>query len=192
MNLLTRIYRYIIRNNRRLFYRSLSTVKISCPSGAPIFMAPVLSEGRGRIFVGAGTSFGYPEDQDFWNSYVFLNPRAKESEIRFGNHCQICNHFTAIAEGPGIEMGNGVLVGSHVAIYDTDFYEISANRRLNGTPKMGKVVIEDNVWIGDRVTILKGAHIGKNSVVAAGAVVAGKFPDDVVIGGVPARVIRSL
>jgi maltose O-acetyltransferase len=79
-----------------------------------------------------------------------------------------------------------------VNVYDTDFHEVDPERRLSGTPKMGKVVIEDNVWIGDRVTILKGSKIGKNSVVAAGAVVAGEFPANVVIGGVPARVIREI
>lgn len=57
---------------------------------------------------------------------------------------------------------------------------------------MGKVTLADNVWIGDRVTILKGTSIGENSVVAAGAVVSGEFPANVVIGGVPARVIREI
>jgi maltose O-acetyltransferase len=48
------------------------------------------------------------------------------------------------------------------------------------------------VWIGDRVLILKGSEIGEGCVVAAGAVVSGKFPPDVLIGGVPAKIIRTL
>ena len=65
-------------------------------------------------------------------------------------------------------------------------------KRCSVTQKSGKVVIADNVWIGERVTILKGTRIGENSVVAAGAVVSGEFPANVVIGGVPAKVIRNI
>ena len=182
MSLFARIIRKLTRKSSILFFRSISTAK---PEGKFCAIAPVLCEGK-------GTSFGYIEDADFWTSYVFLNPRTAESKISIGKNCQICNHFTAICEGPGIEIGDNVLVGTSVNVYDTDFHEVDPERRLSGTPKMGKVVIEDNVWIGDRVTILKGSKIGKNSVVAAGAVVAGEFPANVVIGGVPARVIREI
>lgn len=123
---------------------------------------------------------------------MFLNPRNRESSITIGKGCQICNRFSAVSEGEGIEIGDNVLVGSSVTILDSDFHEIDPEKRIGGTPKTGKVVIEDNVWIGDRVTILKGTVIGKNSVVAAGAVVSGEFPANVVIGGVPAKVIREI
>ncbi|MBR4348340.1 MAG: acyltransferase [Fibrobacter sp.] len=189
MSLFARIIRKLTRKSSVLFFRSISTAK---PEGKFCTIAPVLCEGKGRIVVGEGTLFGYIEDAEFWTSYVFLNPRTAESKISIGKNCQICNHFTAICEGPGIEIGDNVLVGTSVNVYDTDFHEVDPERRLSGTPKMGKVVIEDNVWIGDRVTILKGSKIGKNSVVAAGAVVAGEFPANVVIGGVPARVIREI
>lgn len=57
---------------------------------------------------------------------------------------------------------------------------------------IGEVVIGENVWIGNNVTILKDSHVGDNSIVAAGAVVSGRFPENVIIGGVPAKIIRSL
>ena len=79
-----------------------------------------------------------------------------------------------------------------MTVLDSDFHEIDPSRRIDGNPKTGKVVIGDNVWIGDRVMILKGSTIGKNSVVAAGAVVSGEFPANVLIGGVPAQVIREI
>ena len=79
-----------------------------------------------------------------------------------GKDCQICNHFTAVSEGPGIEIGDKVLVGTAVTVMDSDFHDISPEKRIEGTPKTGKVVIADNVWIGDRVTILKGSTIGRN------------------------------
>ena len=64
--------------------------------------------------------------------------------------------------------------------------------RLSATPKRAAVKIADDVWIGNNVTILKGTEIGEHSVVAAGAVVSGKFPSNVVLGGVPAKVIRKI
>ncbi len=189
MSLCARILRKFVRTMRVRFYKSISTAKVK---GKFRSIAPVLCEGRGCIVVGEGTAFGFIEDADFWTSYVFLNPRNKDSKISIGKDCQICNHFTAVSEGPGIEIGDKVLVGTAVTVMDSDFHDISPEKRIGGTPKTGKVVIADNVWIGDRVTILKGSTIGRNSVVAAGAVVSGEFPANVVIGGVPAKVIREI
>lgn len=189
MNLVPRIIRKFIRTSRSLFYRFISTAKVD---GKIVAVTPVLCEGLGKVRVGDRVVFGFQSDADFWTSYVFLNPRTKEASISIGNGTQVCNHFTAVAEGPGIEIGENVLVGTGVTVLDSDFHEIAPDKRIGGTPKMGKVVISDNVWIGDRVTILKGSSIGKNSVVAACSVVAGVFPDNVVIGGVPAKVIRNI
>ena len=192
MNLVAKLNRFIWRYARVDYYMKLSTLKMECRAGSPKIITPVLCEGRGRIVVGEGVSFGFQADQDFWTTYVFLNPRTPESEIAIGDRCQICNHFTVVVEGPGVEIGSDVLIGSHVSIYDSDFHEIAPDKRVGGCPKMAKVTIGDNVWIGDRVTILKGSRIGKNSVIAAGAVVSGEFPDNVIIGGVPAKIIRHI
>jgi maltose O-acetyltransferase len=54
------------------------------------------------------------------------------------------------------------------------------------------IIIEDDVWIATRATILKGVHIGKGAVVAAGAVVTRNVPAYSIVGGVPARVIKTL
>ena len=189
MSLCARILRKLVRTSRVRFYRCISTAKAK---GKFCSIAPVLCEGKGSVTVGDGTIFGYIADADFWTSYVFLNPRNGDSKIAIGKNCQICNRFTAVSEGPGIEIGENVLIGTSVTVMDSDFHEIDPERRLTGTPKTGKVVIADNVWIGDRVTVLKGTTIGKNSVVAAGAVVSGDFPANVVIGGVPAKVIREI
>ena len=189
MSLFARIIRKLMRTSRVCFYRSISTAK---PEGKFRSIAPVLCEGKGCISVGEGTTFGFIEDADFWSSYEFLNPRNADSKISIGRNCQICNRFTAVSEGEGIEIGDNVLVGSSVTVLDSDFHDIDPEKRIGGTPKTGKVVIGDNVWIGDRVMILKGTSIGNNSVVAAGAVVSGEFPADVIIGGVPAQVIREI
>ena len=52
--------------------------------------------------------------------------------------------------------------------------------------------IEKGVWIGAHVTVLAGVTIGRNAVVAAGAVVTKDVPENMIVGGVPAKVIRSI
>jgi acetyltransferase-like isoleucine patch superfamily enzyme len=56
---------------------------------------------------------------------------------------------------------------------------------------LGKVHIKKNAWIGAAATILPGVTVGENAVVAAGAVVSKDVPDNTVVAGVPARVIKS-
>ena len=53
------------------------------------------------------------------------------------------------------------------------------------------IFIGNGTWIGINATILGGTEIGKNSVVAAGAIVKGKFPDYCVIGGIPAKILKQ-
>lgn len=62
--------------------------------------------------------------------------------------------------------------------------------RLQGDSVSKPVVIGDDVWIGARSIILKGVHIGKGAVIAAGAVVTKDVPEYAIVGGVPAKVIK--
>lgn len=68
--------------------------------------------------------------------------------------------------------------------------KINDNGNVNGNPYDLPVVIEDDVWVGANVTILKGVTIGRGSVVAAGAVVTRSCPPYSIIGGVPAKVLK--
>ena len=88
-----------------------------------------------------------------------------------------------------IEIGNNVRIAPYSLILDDDFHSVKDHF---GIGKSGKVTISDNVWIASRATILKGVKIGKNSVVAAGAVVVKDVPPNVVVGGVPAKIIYEL
>ena len=69
-------------------------------------------------------------------------------------------------------------------------HPISAKGRQTLTT--GKIQIKKNVWIGANATILQGVTIGENSVVAAGAIVSKDVPDNSVVGGIPAKVIKKL
>lgn len=90
------------------------------------------------------------------------------------------------------------IIGDYVMM-GTDCTIITRNHRHHRTdiPMMKQgfeetepVVIEDDVWIGDRVVICPGVHIGKGSIIAAGAVVTRNVPEYSIVGGVPAKVIK--
>ena len=86
-----------------------------------------------------------------------------------------------------IKIGDGCAISQNVSIRDSDNHEILRD----GFEKSAPIIIEDNVWIGINVTILKGVQIGEGSVVAAGAVVTNSCPPHSLIAGVPDRIIRS-
>lgn len=109
------------------------------------------------------------------------------NRVTFGKNVFI-NHSAILSASGGIEFEDGVSVapGVRIATINHDFN----NRHTIYT--YGKVTIKKNAWIGMNVTICPGVTIGKNSVVAAGAVVTKDVPDNAVVGGVPAKVIKIL
>lgn len=91
----------------------------------------------------------------------------------------------------GIEIGDNTIVGIYVTMHSENhiYSDIQVPIRLQGVSHKG-IKIGKDCWIGAKATILDGSVIGNGCVVAAGAVVSGKFPDNCVIGGVPARIIK--
>lgn len=89
-----------------------------------------------------------------------------------------------------ITIGNSVMMANGVYITDSDWHCIydRAARPKEVTP----VHIGENAWLGDRCTVLKGVSIGKNSIVAANAVVTKDVPDNVIVAGNPAVVVKQL
>ena len=109
------------------------------------------------------------------------------NRVAFGKNVFI-NHSAILSASGGIEFQDGVSVapGVRIATINHDFN----NRHTIYT--YGKVTIKKNVWIGMGAMICPGVTIGENSVVAAGAVVTKDVPDNVVVGGVPAKIIKTL
>ncbi len=107
-------------------------------------------------------------------------------QMTFGSHVFINHSFTAMSIG-GIDIGNNVQIGPHVTIV-TDNHDLHDRYVL----KCRKVVIEDNVWIGADVKIMPGVRVGKNAVLAGGAVVTKDVPANAVAGGNPAKVIKYI
>jgi acetyltransferase-like isoleucine patch superfamily enzyme len=92
----------------------------------------------------------------------------------------------------GIEIGSHCLLGANVTIADTDFHLIEPeNRRYSSDGvRAAKITIEQNVFLGAGVIVLKGVTIGRNTVVGAGSVVTRDIPMDSVAAGNPCRVLR--
>ena len=126
--------------------------------------------------------------------------RNPDSYIRIGDNVGISG--ATIYARTGIEIGDNTAIGGNVKILDNDFHPIEVDERVKllTDPKGGDsdlipakpIKIGKNCFIGCNAIILKGSELGEGCVVGAGAVVAGKFGDNCVIAGNPARVIRKL
>lgn len=90
-----------------------------------------------------------------------------------------------------VYIGNNVMIGPNTLI-TTVGHPLSPKARRGYMAKAAPVRIGNDVWIGGNVTILPGVTIGNNVVVAAGAVVTKDVPDNSLVGGVPARIIREI
>jgi acetyltransferase-like isoleucine patch superfamily enzyme len=101
-----------------------------------------------------------------------------------------CN--TVIGAGGGIRIGSNVLIGQCVNMHSENhlFDHPDQLIRDQGVVYQG-IIIEDDVWVGSKVTILDGVTIGKGSIIGAGAVVTHSIPPYSIAVGVPAKVIKS-
>lgn len=106
--------------------------------------------------------------------------------IKIGRNVSILYNFIAMSTG-GIVIEDDVMIAAGVSI-------ITNNHDYDDRPVLlcKPVHIKRNAWIGARATILPGVTVGENAVVAAGAVVSKDVPDNVVVGGVPAKIIKML
>ena len=115
--------------------------------------------------------------------------------IEIGNSVSISRycHISAIDK---VKIGNNCLIGSNVLIIDSSHGDsdinVQNNRVKDCLTSKGPIEIGDNTWICDNVTILSGVTIGKNCIIAANSVVNKSFPNNVVIAGNPAKIIKAI
>ena len=133
-------------------------------------------------------------------SRTIIVTRAPGAYIRIGDNVGISG--ATIYARKGIIIGDNTAIGGNVKILDNDFHplEIETRNKLLHDPHGGdseliparEISIGKNCFIGCNAIILKGTVLGDGCVVGAGAVVSGKFDDNCVIAGNPAKVIRRL
>lgn len=129
-------------------------------------------------------------------AYDYVAGHSFTPEITIGEDCNIGEfcHITAINS---ITIGNGVLTGRWVTITDnshgqTTFEDLQIPPLKRKPYSKGPVVIGNNVWIGDKATILPGITIGDGAVIGAGSVVTKDVPAMSIVGGNPAKVIKNM
>lgn len=155
-----------------------------------------LLKGPEYISIGNQTTFEKDLYLTAWDSYQANNDiQHFTPEIKIGSNCHFgaFNHITAINS---IEIGDNLLTGKNVTITDnshgsTDFEHLSIEPILRPLVSKGPVKIGNNVWIGDKATILPNVTIGDGAVIAANAVVTKDVPAYSVVAGNPAKIIKK-
>ena len=115
--------------------------------------------------------------------------------ISIGNNCGFS--AVVISSMNKVEIGNNVVLGGNVRIFDHDYHsldpELRRDRKLDSqNVRSSPVLIEDDVFIGTSAIILKGVHIGARSIIGAGSVVSIRnIPQDSLVIGNPARIIEK-
>ena len=107
---------------------------------------------------------------------------------RFGRDCFVNFGCTFLALG-GITIEDDVFIGPH-CVLATEYHPENPETRHSLLTK--PIVVKRNAWLGANVTVLAGVTIGENAIVAAGSVVTKDVPDNMVVAGSPARVIREI
>ena len=199
MRILSQLYPYQVSERISIYRDRLYTLWMR-PFLGHLGKASIIGRSS-RLWGGGGKQISIGDDtiiqrHSILGCWTRYHDQTFSPSITIGDHCNIGEycHITAINQ---IVIGNGLLTGRFVLITDNSHGGLSqaeaaippAARKL---ASKGPVVIGDNVWIGDKVTILAGVHIGDNAIIAANAVVTEDVPANTLVAGVPASVRRRL
>lgn len=179
-----RLFKFILPNLAKIINKRVTFEKY------PVCNQKMLITGAGSVSIGSKCSFGYKLGGNFYRGLIEIQPRYKQSRISIGNNVATNNNLVLCAANY-IEIGDDTLIGQGVSMMDHEAHGMAPDKRRQ-LGEIGKVIIGKNVWLGNNVIILKNSEIGDNTIVAAGAVVSGIFPANVIIGGVPAKIIKNL
>lgn len=146
------------------------------------------------MLIGGGTCLGNNCILECWDGY---HGQKFSPKMVIGNGCSI-GEYTHITCITSISIGDGLLTGRFVLISDnnhgTPGYKNEFSIRPQDRPlsSKGGITIGNNVWIGDRATILGGVTIGDGAIIAAGAVVTKDVPAGAIVAGNPGKIIKNI
>lgn len=183
------IYSFFKKKCKVLYSKCISLQCLS--SGKNVFFNKVsLLIGAEYIKIGDCTCFG----KDLYLTAWHRDDEKRGILIQIGHNCSFgaYNHITASNK---VYIGNYVLTGKWVTITDnshglTDLDTLKMHPTERPIVSKGPVVISDNVWIGDKATILPSITIGEGSIIAANSVVTKDVPPYCVVGGNPAKILK--
>jgi acetyltransferase-like isoleucine patch superfamily enzyme len=114
------------------------------------------------------------------------------NRIYIGDYTTIeSGHFAVTENNKSIKIGQNCMFSTNVTIRTGDSHSIidlESGTRINDAKD---VIIGDSVWVGANAVLLKGVNIGNNSIVGTGSVVSGSFIPNVVLAGIPAKIVKN-
>lgn len=119
------------------------------------------------------------------NRRCIISTQDRNAIIRIGSNCGFSG--STISAFNKIVIGNNVKIGANVLITDSDWHPEDPRSRLPSP-----IIIQDNVWLGINVVVLKGVTIGENCVIGANSIVTRDVPSNCIAAGNPCRVIREI
>ena len=161
-----------------------------------------ITKDKSCAFVSVGQNVGACMEalhEALWRGGGYLSPMLSDIKglwnLSVGDGTSIPKGSTIYCTDAPCTIGKKVLFGPNPTIITGDHrIDVIGKYIMDSTEKLPEndapVVIEEDVWTGANVTILKGVTIGRGSVIAAGAVVTKSFPPYSIIGGVPAKVLK--
>lgn len=179
----------VIRKKYGLIWKALSFMRFLI---ARIFYSKAMSRSH-KGLIGRNCTLVLNSQSEIGNRPLLMGNVeviAKEKLKVGSNFC--INDFSRVIAHNHIEIGDHVTIARFVSILDHDHdYEFNNGKLELGGYKSAPIVIGSNVWIADKVSILKGVTIGSNVIVGSNSVVTKDIPSNTIVGGVPARVIKS-
>lgn len=170
MRIFSLILYYLILN--KLPHSTVPIVGLPCERLKEFFVKKIFKKCGNNVNVSQRARFGN-------GKYIEIGDNSS-----IGMNCKVPND---------IIIGEDVMMGPNVTIYGSNhvFERTDIPMRIQGMKKYPPVVIEDDVWIGGHVIIMPGLLIKKGTIIGAGAVVTKNFPEYSIIGGNPAKLLKS-
>lgn len=157
--------------------------------------------GKGNRIIGRIIVFRTPDSEIQIGNYCIFNSSSKlnfrgvnhpcvlqtgtaHAKIMIGNHVEMSG--VSIVSNSSVTIGDHVLIGANCQIGDRDGH----SNRYKSSPK--PIIIENKVWLGMNVTVLKGVTIGEHSIIGANSIVTKDIPDNCIAAGNPCKVIKYI
>ena len=187
---------------RRLFYWTLYLYeKCSTIIAQFKFILWGIVYGKGVRIIGRIIVFKTPESKIQIGNHCIFNSSSKlnfrginhpcilqtgtpQAKIMIGNHVEMSG--TSIVSNDSVTIGNHVLIGANCQIGDRDGH----SNRYKSSPK--PIIIENDVWLGMNVTVLKGVTIGEHTIIGANSLVTKDVPAYCIAAGNPCKIIKQI
>lgn len=122
---------------------------------------------------------------------LYICPIGQNGFVEIGDFTTVQEARITVNSDGIVKIGENCMISSKINIMQSDchpIFDVRTGKRINSSKN---VIVDKHVWLGREVKLLPGAHIGMNSVVGAYAITSSQFPENVIIAGCPAKIIRT-